>query len=110
MKRTLSVLTALALTVVFRLPALADEPPKEDGKGLYAKKCAMCHGADGVAKSMAKGSANFNDPAFQQKETVEGITKITTEGKNRMPKFEGKLSAEQLKMIAAYVKTLGASK
>lgn len=110
MRRTLCVLTALALTLVFWLPALADEPPKEDGKTLYAKKCAMCHGADGVAKSMAKGSANFNDAAFQERATVEEIVKVTTEGKNKMLKFEGKLTAEQLKMIAEYVKTLAPKK
>jgi mono/diheme cytochrome c family protein len=38
-----------------------------DGSALYSKKCAMCHGADGVAKATAKGSANFNDPAWQKK-------------------------------------------
>jgi len=110
MKKSLCILTALALAVMFCPLALADEPPKEDGKTLYAKKCAMCHGADGVAKSMAKGSANFNDAAFQEKATVEEIVKVTIEGKNKMPKMEGKLTAEQARMTAEYVKTLAPKK
>ena len=79
----------------------ADAP---DGKALYASKCAMCHGADGVAKPMAKGSANFNDPAYAA--SVDEIVKVTMEGKNKMPKYDGKLSAEEVHAIAAHIKTM----
>ena len=77
---------------------------EEDGKSLYDKKCAMCHGTDGVAKSMAKGSRNFNDAAFTA--SLDDIVKVTMEGKGKMPKMEGKLTADQAKLVAEYVKTL----
>lgn len=81
----------------------ADGP---DGKALYESKCAMCHGKDGVAKSMAKGAANFNDAKWQAATSREAIEKIMTEGKRKMKSFKGKLNAEQIKAIAAHVKTL----
>jgi mono/diheme cytochrome c family protein len=86
--------------------AAADAPP--DGKALYAAKCAMCHGADGVAKAAGKGSRNFNDPAYQA--TVEEIATITADGKNKMPKYAGKLTPEEIKAIAEHVKSLAPKK
>jgi cytochrome c6 len=92
-------LSALAVCVV--LPALA-----EDGKALYESKCAICHGKDGVAKSIAKGSANFNDPAWQKVNDAAAIAKVAGAGKNKMPAFKEKLTEDQLKAIADYMKTL----
>jgi len=105
MKRTLSICTALVLACALLAPAFAEGV---DGKALYASKCAMCHGADGVAKAMAKGSANFNDPGFAL--SADDITKVTMEGKNKMPKFEGKLKPEEAKAISDYIKSLAPKK
>ena len=93
---------ALLIAFGFAAPALADE----DGKKLYESKCGSCHGMDGVAKKMAAGSKNFNDPAWKASETVEGITKITADGKGKMKGLAGKLSPEQMNAIANYVLTL----
>jgi cytochrome c6 len=100
MRRTIPV----TLIVAFGLaaPALA----AEDGKALYDSKCAMCHGADGVAKKMAAGSKNFNDAAWKKSAAVEGIVKDTKDGKGKMKAMGDKLSAEQMKAIAEYVLTL----
>ena len=55
--RSRAALALLALACSGSSILLAADPPKEEeGKALYAKKCAMCHGADGVAKPVAKGS------------------------------------------------------
>ncbi len=78
-----------------------------DGKILYDTKCAQCHGKDGVAKPPGKGSRNFNDPAFQGSATEESIAKVTSEGKGKMPPYRAKLSDEQIRAVAAHVKTLG---
>lgn len=97
-------LAPIALLAAFGLavPALA----AEDGKKLYDSKCAMCHGTDGVAKKMAEGSKNFNDPAWKKTATVESIVKETADGKGKMKGFAGKLSPEQMNAIATYVLTL----
>ncbi len=105
MNRTLSIGIALVLGCALSAPALAEGV---DGKALYASKCAMCHGADGVAKTMAKGSANFNDPSYAAG-PVE-IVKVTMEGRNKMPKFDGKLKPEEANAVAEYIKTLAPKK
>ncbi len=99
MRRTLALLALLALVLV---PALAEG----DGKALYDKKCALCHGKDGVAKKMAKGSADLNDPEWQKTANLQSLQKEIVEGKGKMPKFQEKLSPEEIKLIAEYVKTL----
>lgn len=81
-----------------------------EGKTLYDTKCAQCHGKDGVAKPPGKGSRNFNDPAFQSASSADSIAKITSEGKGKMPAYRSKLSPEQIKAVAAHVKSLGPSK
>ncbi len=107
MKTGLAISLFAILVLVLVVPAVAEgEAPADPGKTLYASKCAMCHGADGVAKKMAEGSANLNNADWQKKTDVAVIEKTITEGKNKMTKFEGKLTAEQIKAVAAYVKTL----
>lgn len=95
-----AVATALALAVA--LPAAA----APDGKALFEQKCALCHGKNGVAKPAGKGSMNFNDPAFQKAWSLDAIAKVTAEGKGKMPAYRSKLSAEEIRAIAAHVKTL----
>lgn len=85
-------------------PVLAAGP---DGKALYEAKCAMCHGKDGVAKPLAKGSGNFNDAAWQKANPAEAIEKVATDGKGKMKGYAGKLAPEEIQAIAAHVKTLG---
>ena len=93
-----ALLAAFGLTV----PVLA----AEDGKALYEAKCAMCHGVDGVAKKMAAGSKNLNDPAWKKTATVEGIVKDTADGKGKMKGMADKLSPDQMTAIANYVLTM----
>ena len=68
-----------------------------DGAATYKAKCAMCHGADGKGKTPLAGT----------KLSAAEIEKFTAEGKApKMPKYEGKLSAEEIKAVAEYVKSL----
>jgi len=101
MKKMVVLLVAFAFCLAV-IPAFA----AEDGKALYGSKCAMCHGADGVAKKMAAGAKNFNDPAWKKAETGDGIVKIIQEGKGKMKGLGEKVNAEQAKAIADYVLTL----
>jgi mono/diheme cytochrome c family protein len=102
MKKRMSVLVLFAVVVALAAPVLAEGP---DGKALFDARCAACHGKDGVAKSMAKGSANFNDQAWQKAHNADAIAKIVTEGRNKMPKFAEKLQPAEIKAVADYIKT-----
>ena len=84
--------------------ALAADAP--DGKALFESKCAMCHGKTGVATAMAKGSANLNDPKFQEATTAQAIESIIADGKGKKKGMKDKLTPEQISAIAAHVKTL----
>ena len=96
------------LVAAFAVIALVSAPPAQaaDGKALYDAKCAMCHGKDGVAKPMAKGSANLNDAKWQEATKVEAIETAITGGKGKMKGYKDKMSAEEIKAVATYVKTL----
>jgi len=102
MKRIGVSIAVLSLAALIALPALA----AEDGAALYKSKCAMCHGADGVAKKMAEPSRNLNDPKFQEATSKEEVAKIVAEGKGKMKGLKDKLTPEQVEAVASHVKTL----
>ena len=102
MKRWIPVVTLLAASIVAAPLALAGD----DAKSLYDSKCAMCHGKDGVAKTMAKDSGNFNDPKWQEANSADAIDKVITAGKGKMTAMKERLTPDQIKGLAAYTKTI----
>ena len=69
----------------------------------YKAKCVMCHGADGKGQMAAKmGSKDLAGTSLSEADIVKTIT----DGKGKMTGFKGKLSDDQIKAVAAYVKTL----
>ena len=102
MKKLALLLAAGAVIALVSAPAAQ----AADGKALYEGKCAMCHGKDGVAKAVAKGSANLNDAKWQEATKLEGIETVITDGKGKMKGYKDKMAADEIKAVAAYVKTL----
>jgi mono/diheme cytochrome c family protein len=100
--KTLAVVIVAAAVCLAAVPAIA----AEDGKALFGSKCAMCHGTDGVAKKLAAGSKNFNDPAWNKTATSDSIAKIIHDGKGKMKGLGEKVNPDQAKAIAEYVLTL----
>jgi mono/diheme cytochrome c family protein len=96
----------VVIVVVGRLGAVAQAADAVDGKALFESKCAMCHGKDGVALSMAKGAANFNDSKFQEANTAKAIEATIASGTGKHRGLKDKLNPEQISAIAAHVKTL----
>ena len=105
MKKSSGILFLLLATALIAVPALAEDVSGED---LYNKKCALCHGKDGVAKKMAEGSANFNDAEFQGGATVASIAKATADGvaDTKMKGYKEKLSEAEISAIAEYIKSM----
>lgn len=97
-----------ALAVLFLLLANADVLARDTAKSLYQTKCAMCHGADGKGDTPA-GKAmkahDFHSPEIIKMSDAELIA-ITTEGKERMPGYGSKLSAQEIEALVAYIRTL----
>lgn len=80
---------------------------------LYKTKCQACHGPDGVGNTpMGKklGARDFHSPEVQ-KMTDAQLIEVITKGKEKMPAYgAGKLTAEQIKELASYVRELGKKK
>jgi cytochrome c6 len=80
----------------------------QDGAATYKGKCQMCHGATGMADTPAGKSTKahpFNDPDVVKMSDADLIA-ITTNGKNKMPAYKGKLTDAQIKDVIAYIHTL----
>lgn len=85
----------------------------EAGKKVYDSKCAMCHGADG--KSDTKAGKMTKSPDLTVQPWKHGtsqaeVEKLIREGAGKMPKFEGKLSGEEIEAVAHYVRKLSGVK
>lgn len=79
------------------------EKNTEEGKQLYARQCAPCHGSDGSALPMA----NLKSSTFLQGRGVDALVRATAEGKGGMPPFGaskgGPLSDQQVTSIVEYM-------
>jgi len=82
---------------------------QSDGAATYKAKCAMCHGATGMADSGAGKSMKVkpvNDPDVKAMTEAQMVT-ITTDGKGKMPSFKGKLTDDQIKQSVDFYRSLG---
>ena len=85
-------------------PAFAQAP----GADTYKAKCAMCHGADGLAATpMGKNMKilSFKAPEMVKAPDAQFIAS-TKNGKNKMPAYKGKLTDPQIKDVITYIRTL----
>jgi mono/diheme cytochrome c family protein len=100
----ISVVSVIFLAASVVVPAFAQAP----GADTYKAKCAMCHGADGLATSpMAKNMKvlSFKAPAMMKASDAQFIAS-TKNGKGAMKGYAGKLTDAQIKDVIAYVRTL----
>jgi len=100
----------LKATAVFLLAALVSAPTFAQGSAAdnYKAKCVSCHGADGLATSPIAKSLkvlSFKDPAMVKASDAQFIAS-TTNGKGKMPAYNGKLTGAQIKDLVAYIRTL----
>jgi cytochrome c6 len=102
MTRSLLVMAAAALlasTMSFAQAA---------GEATYKAKCQSCHGATGTpnpAMAKAMGVKPFSDPDVKKLSAADMIAS-TTNGKNKMPAFKGKLTDAEIKDAVTYLRTL----
>lgn len=101
--------TTLTRIAVFLLAASVAAPAfaQSSGADIYKAKCAMCHGADGLGTTPAgkmMKAVSFKDPAIVKASDSDLIAAITN-GKNKMPAYQGKLSGEEIEAVIGYVRT-----
>ena len=104
MKKLAGSLAFVAALSLGASAALADGP---DGADLFKKKCSVCHGPDGsVSPAGQKLGAPEKLGVKTAGLTPEQIATVVTKGKEKMKGFEGKLTEDEIKAVAAFAKTL----
>jgi mono/diheme cytochrome c family protein len=98
----------VAVTVFPARDAVAGGDPSSAAAGTFAAKCASCHGKDGsgnttIGKKMAVRDLRSADV---QKQTDQQLYDATAKGRKKMPAYEKKLSAEQIKDLVTYIRSL----
>jgi cytochrome c6 len=98
MKKT----TMLALALTLALPLAADNA------AVYKAKCSACHGPDGSGQTTMGKKMNLRDLRSPdvQKQTNAELTKIITDGKNKMPAYKTKLTEAEIKGLVAHMREL----
>lgn len=103
---SLILLTGLALLVA---PAVFAEGNAEAGKAVYDKKCATCHGKEGVGNEKLAGTLKVEIRHLGSKEvqgkTDEQLRKESIDGVGKMKPVKG-LTEEEITNLMAYVRTL----
>jgi mono/diheme cytochrome c family protein len=108
MKRAIELLSApLCLAVVLGsiTPAGAQRPGNggqgnpASGRHVFMRNCARCHGANGQGKIGPRLAGTSLSPG-----TIENAV---TNGGGKMPSFKKQLSPDEVKAVAAYVRSLG---
>ena len=127
----ISSLVAFAIVTVLNMTVSAQEQPKpwdapanfktmknpvatgaastKAGLALYSKNCASCHGktglGDGVkARALKTFPGDFSKDAYQKQTDGEHFYKSKF-GRDEMPKYEGKLSDDDIWNIVNYMRT-----
>jgi mono/diheme cytochrome c family protein len=90
-------------------PVAKGDASNKAGMALYTKNCASCHGkaglGDGVkARALKDFPGDFSAAVFQNQTDGDHFYKTKT-GKGEMPKYEGKLSDDDIWNIVNYMRT-----
>ena len=96
-------LCVMAIALISSTWSLAD-----DGADIFKAKCAMCHGADGKGATAMGKSLKLRDLSSDdvQKQSDTDLTSIITNGKDKMPKYDGKLTKDQINSLVKFIRTL----
>jgi cytochrome c6 len=101
LKTLLSVLSlAIAFFSLTTHPALAADTV--GGAKIFGANCAACHTG---GRNVVMASKTLQKDALEKygMDSMEAIVQQVTNGKNTMPAFKGRLSANQIEDVAAYV-------
>ena len=93
MNKTAKIIAAIAVAGFLATPALASDLP--DGAKIFNKKCSMCHKMD--KKKVGPAVKAMNTDAEVLRSTI-------ADGRKMMPKYSGKLSAEEINAVVAFLK------
>jgi mono/diheme cytochrome c family protein len=83
------------------------------GQRIFERKCASCHNTNGDGKTVTASRfpyANLIDGVWRSDGSDRAIERQIREGHDPMPKFEGKLTDEEIRQTVTYVRELSRRK
>ncbi len=96
---------ALTAALLAAAPAAAADARSES----FQTYCSVCHGDDGrgqTEEGKKKGARDLTNARWQDKVDDARLVRSVTKGHDKMPAFEKKLSADEIKALVAEVRTL----
>jgi mono/diheme cytochrome c family protein len=95
----------VVLAVAF---ALSTVSAAQSGADVFKSKCAVCHGATGAGDTAMGKNMKLKDlgSADVQGMSDADLNGIITNGKDKMPKYDGKLSKDQINDLVKYIRTM----
>jgi len=98
----LSSLLFLCLTAPIMVRA------QESAEDTYNKKCAVCHGKDGLGNTAKGKKVHVKDVHENMKDSEEVMIKAVTDGKgDDMDSYKKEFTPEQIKGLVDYYRSLG---
>ena len=90
------------ILAAFAILSLAGAAVADDAATLFSQKCASCHGKDGKGTSVGlkMGAKDLTTTKLSDQE-IEGVI---TNGKGKMTPYKEKLSGDQIKSLAKFIK------
>ncbi|HZS08010.1 MAG TPA: cytochrome c [Blastocatellia bacterium] len=103
----LAILT-LAVSIWSAGPSQAVSLPADEGKSLFASKCAACHGLDGSGNTAKGKEFKVRDlrSAEVQKQADAKLFEVIAKGVKKMPGYEKTLGKDKVEALVAYTRAL----
>ena len=101
----------LVVAAGFCSPAAAEQQSTaqtEQGKRIFQKYCASCHGREGTGEGyrlLGADPANLTSRQTQEK-SDEDLLESIHEGQTSMPAWKDRLSKEDRRRVLAYIRSL----
>ena len=104
----LTLATAVVLFCLITLSHPSSMHAQTAAPKTYTTNCVLCHAADGSGSSPSGKALKAKDLGSKevQAKSDEDLAEVITKGKGKMPAFGNKLKPEQIKELAAYIRTL----
>ena len=77
------------------------------GTDVFKTKCAMCHGADGKGETAMGKKFALKDLGSPDVQSLQDpvLNNLITNGKEKMPAYKEKLTADQIQDLVKYIRT-----
>jgi mono/diheme cytochrome c family protein len=96
------------LALVMALLWFAPQSKAQDAEDSYNHKCAVCHGKDGLGKTMKGKENHVKDVHENMKDSEADMIKVVTDGKgDAMDSYKGEFTPAQIKALVEYYRSLG---